>query len=378
MKKFFMMVALAILTLGTAVAQENGNRDKDGNVVCGPYLTNGFFDNTFIGIGGGVNTFAADGVKFLPIKPGIEAEAFIGKWYTPSIGTRIGYKGITNIVNGGNEYWQHYVHGDFMWNLSNALGGYKETRFWDVVPYATVGAYDLLKRNGWKNSNYEYGAGAGIYNKMRLNDRVCLYLDINTLIVRANAYTKVHSRFGFVPSASFGVVFNIGEKTGFKRYSSEIAKYYPFSLTDYNDAVRKNRKYEEMINVLENENKELRDAVDSLNTIKPEVIEVVKEVNVNEVSVYFEIGQYVISEKELSHIEDFVTSVDKDRKLKIIGSADSKEGTEQRNAFLSAKRAEVVKNILVEKYGFNPENITVETMIDVADTPERSRVAIVL
>lgn len=370
------MVAIAILTIGAAFGQENGNCSEDGKVVRGPYLTNNaFFDNTFIGVGGGINTFAAKDLKFFPINPGINAEGFIGKWFTPTIGARIGYDGLTNVAD-GVKYWQHYVHGDVMWNLSDAFGGYKETRTWDFVPYMTAGAYDLVNVEKGGN-NLEYGAGAGIYNKIRVSDRVSFYLDINTLVVRHNAYVASSNRFGFAPKASFGIVLNIGKNTGFKRYSTAVKEYYPFSEEDYNDAIALNKKYEGEIDSLKCENKCLASAVDSLNNVKPEIKEVVKEVAVNEVSVYFEKGHYEISEKELSHIVDYANSVSNDIKVTIIGSADSKEGSVERNKFLSEQRANVVMNLLVEKFGFKKENITIETTMDVADTPERSRVAIV-
>lgn len=376
MKKIFMMIAIAILTLSTAFAQENGNRDENNAVVGGPYLTNNaFFDNSFIGIGGGLNSFATKGVQYFPLNPGLNAEAFIGKWYTPTIGTRVGYKGITNKAD-YVEYFQHYVHGDIMWNLSNAFGGYKETRFWDIVPYMTAGAYDLIESES-KSHNLEYGAGAGIYNKLRLSNRVNLYLDITTLVVRANAYLKTPNRFGFTPSVSVGLVFNLGKNTGFKRYSTAVANYYSFNENDYNNALALSKQYKADAENLEETNKQLQATVDSLNNVKPEIKEVVKVVEMPEVSVYFEKGKYNISEKELAHIIDFVNVADKDAKIKIIGSADSKEGSVERNKFLSEQRANVVKNLLVEKYGFNAENITIETTMDVADTPERSRVAIV-
>lgn len=376
MKKLFMMVAIAILTISAAFGQENGNRSEDNKVVRGPYLTNSaFFDNMFIGVGGGVNAFATKNLNFFPLDLGINAEGFIGKWFTPTVGARVGYKGLTNNADGVG-YWQHYVHGDVMWNLSDALGGYKETRVWDFVPYMTAGAYDLIDATVGGH-NLEYGAGAGLYNKIRLSDRVSLYLDLSTLVVRANAYLPTPNRFGFVPSASFGVVLNIGKNTGFKRYSTAVASYYSFNESDYANALALNKKYEGEIDSLKCENKCLASAVDSLNNIKPEIKEVVKEVAVNEVAVYFEKGQYVINEKELSHVMDYAKSVSNDIKVTIIGSADSMEGSVERNKFLSEQRANVVMNLLVEKFGFKKENITIETTMDVADTPERSRVAIV-
>ena len=71
-------------------AQENGNRDENGKVVRGPYETNMFGDNWFIGAGGGVNMFFNEGYK---AKIGPSLDASIGKWFTPSVGMRVGYSG---------------------------------------------------------------------------------------------------------------------------------------------------------------------------------------------------------------------------------------------------------------------------------------------
>ena len=55
--KFFGALAIAsLLFSANAFAQENNNRDENGKVVRGAYETNKAFDNTFIGIGAGVNS----------------------------------------------------------------------------------------------------------------------------------------------------------------------------------------------------------------------------------------------------------------------------------------------------------------------------------
>jgi hypothetical protein len=53
-------------------AQENGNRDEFGNIVRGPYETNRFGDNWFIGAGGGINIFINDGYD-IKIAPSVDA-----------------------------------------------------------------------------------------------------------------------------------------------------------------------------------------------------------------------------------------------------------------------------------------------------------------
>ena len=48
-----MMAAMAF----ESAAQENGNRDENGQIVRGPYETNRLFDNVWIGVAGGINLF---------------------------------------------------------------------------------------------------------------------------------------------------------------------------------------------------------------------------------------------------------------------------------------------------------------------------------
>ena len=60
----FGAVALVAVTMATSLdagAQENGNRDQYGAIVRGPYETNSFGDNWFIGVGGGINVLYNDG-----------------------------------------------------------------------------------------------------------------------------------------------------------------------------------------------------------------------------------------------------------------------------------------------------------------------------
>lgn len=56
MKRLY-LIALFIIVSLTATAQENGNRDAQNRIVRGPYETNRFFDNIFVGVAGGVNIY---------------------------------------------------------------------------------------------------------------------------------------------------------------------------------------------------------------------------------------------------------------------------------------------------------------------------------
>ena len=76
------LAAVALTASPVINAQENGNRDEDGKIVRGPYETNRFGDNWFIGVGGGINMYLEDGYK---AKIGPSLDANLGKWFTPSI-----------------------------------------------------------------------------------------------------------------------------------------------------------------------------------------------------------------------------------------------------------------------------------------------------
>ena len=120
-----------------ASAQENGNRDENGKIVRGAYETNGFLDNWFIGAGAGVNGVYDRNTEITI--GGLATDLNLGKWFTPSVGARVGWKGLKNSFElennkGSESFTQHYSHSDFLWNLSNALCGYNETRFCDVIP----------------------------------------------------------------------------------------------------------------------------------------------------------------------------------------------------------------------------------------------------
>ena len=56
MKRLY-IIALFVFASGFASAQENGNRDAQNRIVRGPYETNRFFDNVFVGVAGGVNLY---------------------------------------------------------------------------------------------------------------------------------------------------------------------------------------------------------------------------------------------------------------------------------------------------------------------------------
>ena len=95
MKKKIITVAL-VLSSVCVMAQQKENRDTDRNILRGPYETNGFWSNWYIGVGGGINIYEGEfdnktsvGNRIAPA-----LDVSLGKWITPSYGVRLQYSGL--------------------------------------------------------------------------------------------------------------------------------------------------------------------------------------------------------------------------------------------------------------------------------------------
>jgi outer membrane protein OmpA-like peptidoglycan-associated protein len=373
-KIFMGAIALAAATLAAtpaSMAQENNNRDAYGRIVKGPYETNRFIDNTFIGVGGGASIFWLDPYKLSPT-PSIDA--YLGKWFTPSIGARLGYQGFYSkfIAEKEGEFGYAYIHGDMLWNLSNALSGYKQTRFWDLVPYLHAGYFRAYNTLGNKFADNELAAGVGLLNKMRISDRVCLNLDLRGTAVNGRV-AQTSGGLAILASATFGVSINIG-KPYFSRVSSvyeDIVSFTSEQISEIESHVlaleadklvlkNKNKSLEEANRALENENQQLRDEVENEMLILD---------NISPATFYFDIGKATLSAKELEHLDFYVrnilASINENCKMTvtIMGSADKNTGSTKRNQALCEQRANHVFNLLTRTYGMSPENIFIKTEI---------------
>ena len=396
MKGIKIFGALAIASLlfsANAFAQENNNRDENGKIVRGAYETNKAFDNTFIGIGAGINSVVPSiSAPKNWGKIGLAADLNFGKWWTPAIGMRLGYHGLwdvakANAINGtktGDKFGFHYIHGDLLWNISNTIGGYKETRFWNFVPYATMGVLDVCKgvnpfTKGASN-NFEYAAGAGLLNVLRLSNRVNLTIDLMALVGKAHAYTNGAGRLIVFPSATAGLQFNLG-KTNFDRHSTitPVVIPVPFTTEQYNalkDKVaaleKENAALKDKIALLEKEVAPLRKLVNGQTYLYENGTFTAVDVKAGApISVYFDLGSAKISAREKAHLEYFTNNIaTADTKVEVNGYADKATGSVKTNQALSEKRAKAVVDLL-KKAGMPESNIECKANggVDIFNTP---------
>ena len=365
-----------------ASAQENGNRDENGKIVRGPYETNKFWDNWFIGVGAGANGAVGSNVDFG--FGGLAVELNAGKWFTPTVGARIGYKGIKNALNlqdgvnsvYGDSFGQHFVHADFLWNLSNSFSGYKETRFWDVIPYAQVGVLDYY--NDENANNLAYGAGAGLINDFRLGKHIDLYVDLSFLVGESSAFgysgnlsTSRLNKFTVLPTITAGLIFNLG-RTNFDRHSSVAPAVVPVPFTTEQYNALKDR-----VAALEKENAALKDEIEALKNQAPDTVYVGETGSfAKEAYAYFDMGSATISDREKMHLDYFIDNVasklEDGKSLVVTGSADKATGSAKRNTQLAEQRAKAVKNYLVKK-GVSESKIEIEVLGGIAGAADARR-----
>lgn len=372
------LVALSAAFSSSVSAKENETKEAKEKVARGPYLSNRFIDGWFVGVAGGINVFGDGGYK--PALGG-ELDATVGKWILPTVAARVGYSGLTGamwsakssilgseLVPEKDMYKQRfgfaYLHADALWNISNEIGGYKE-RLWDFIPYAHTGVVMSYNRPEAEHFyDREFGVGLGLLNEVRLHKRVDLTLDLRALFVCG----RQHCTAGLAAAlqAAVGVSVNLGEHSW-----TRAADYHnPEDVAALADMAKEAEKLVADNKALAEEKAQLTKANEELAA---EVVELSKRPikaaleDVGPASVYFEIGQTTLSQKELQHLDFYLKNVLPnvgDKKVAVItGSADSKTGTVRRNKYLSQKRVDYVMNILSEKYGIEADRFQVRTQV---------------
>jgi outer membrane protein OmpA-like peptidoglycan-associated protein len=382
------LVAVAMTASPALKAQENGNRDENGKVVRGPYETNRFGDNWFIGAGGGVNLFLNEGFDPI-IGPSIDAN--LGKWFTPSVGMRVGYQGFKTNVSADNatqNFGYMYFHGDFLWNMSNALGGYKETRFWNLVPYAHAGYFRTYGLNGSEFYDNEIAAGAGLLHNLRLIDRLDLIIDMRATVMNGRAIGT--DGVSLLPSVTAGLAVDLGFPN-FVRTSTVVAALELANAEKFAILEAATLALEAANLALEEENMDLEKANAALakeNSAlkkKPSGMDFTAFFeNMSPATVYFEIGQAVLNDKEMEHLDfiakNIVSSADKNTKiyLTLLGTADGNTGTMRRNQHLSEARAKYIYDILTAKYNISKERLIIKSeVVRKAAKPALSRAVVI-
>ena len=367
--KGLLTASLALVAAGV-MAQENGNRDEQNRVVRGPYETNRFFDNIFIGVAGGVNIYHGENDSYgkfgKRLAPALDVN--VGKWFTPSVGARIGYSGINakgwtlgqtvyakdvfdkkaNIYN--EKFGVSYLHTDFLWNFSNAVSGYKETRTWNFVPFFGAGWARSYGNGAYNN---EFAMSIGLLNNIRLCNLLDLTLEARHMFVnqRFDGVSRGSKGEGMT-SVTMGLTFKLNRRN-FKRAAA------PVDVTPYLSRIK---ALESDNTTLAGKNKTLADENTALRNRKPETVTVAGEskVSATPVALFFQIGKATLDKKELTNLDFYVKNAlqaDRNKTFTLYGGADKATGTAACNQKLSEKRMQYVYDLLVNKYGISKNRL---------------------
>ena len=329
--------------------------------------TNSFWSNWFIQVAADWNAYYSDqehgnGYSSSPFKgfrsnPG--ASIAIGKWFTPGIGLRTKVQGIwgkTVDVDGnedtsdgnGNKYW--IANEQVLFNLSNLLCGYSETRVWNLIPFVGVGIGRSMTYD-----EYAIGLSTGIQSSWRLSRKVRFYAEIGFNFFDGNLDGTDACRSACIWDShdnnvygELGFTFNLGSATWkavpdvdalLAQHQAELDALN----AKLNDANSENQRLK---NLLANQK-----PVEKGPSIGAEPSKI-------PVSVLFNINESEIaSEKDLVNVQvlaDYAKS--HNLKMVVTGYADSETGSEEYNQKLSEDRASTVAAEL-EKLGVDSSKI---------------------
>ena len=304
-----------------------------------------------------------------------------GRWHSPYFATRLrGYAwNVYSFEKPANEVVRYQnVFGaaslEFMFDLVNYFAPYRESRVFHLVPFVGLGAhmkfYSANDESGDKlgtENDYSGLLNGGLALKFRLGKRVDLNLEGQMMVSKNNfqGTQTVHQPADVTALVSAGLTFKLGR-----------VAFQPITPMDY-----------ELVNDLNGQISSLRaqNAELSKRPVScpecPDALAPASTVNVIENVVAFRIGSAKIDENQMINVYNSAESAKANGgKIYIVGYADEQTGNPQINMDLSERRAEAVKNALINNYGVNPNDIVIDFKGDTVQpfaTNEWNRVAII-
>lgn len=397
MKKLLALVAFALMAgatfAQTADVEEEVIYEKNKHKV----VTNTFWDNWWVQIGGGAQVYYGDHNKQMDFvdRLSLALDAGFGKWFSPQIGVRAMISGLT--INGATQTWGetgihdtgkpvdgkythdygflneqqfdfYNLHADVLFNMSNILCGYKEKRVWNCSPYLGLGWMVT-----WESPRArEVSLNLGIFNAIRLSEKFDFNIDLRTTMVKDSFDGETGGRKEEgLWTATFGFSYKF-KKRGWDRSKTVIR----------NNRAEANA-LQKQLDALRDQNEKLQNDLKNAESQIKEVKVIEKEQTVAPVYVVFEIGKSELSKEArvtLGLLAKAIKEAPEGTTYTISGYADEGTGSKRLNEKLSAERAQAVYNCLTEEYGVDESQLRlvskggVENMF--YDDPKLSRAVI--
>lgn len=334
---------------------------------------NSFWSNWFISAGGGAQIYFGDHDRQASFGDRLSGalDIAVGKWFSPEIGVRLMYSGLSakgatqkgHLAHstgvdvpgkGGNGYWLEKSKFNFfnfqidaMFNASNIIWGYNEKRVYNLSPYVGLG----VMRVSDKPAETAIAGHFGLLNSFRLTSCLDLNLDIRGTLVNDDFDGEPGGRKGEgLLTATLGLTYKFSPR-GWNRGKNVIR-------TVYNTAEIK--AMQEKLRQMSEENARLQEAIANGN--KEEAQTIVKQIASSNL-VVFPIGKSTLSNEarvNLGMLAEVIKKGDPNSVYTITGYADEGTGSEELNRELSKERADAVYDCLVKEFGISQSQLRID------------------
>lgn len=377
-KSFLALAACGAMSIfgSKANAQETVVVEEDSFAVSEVTCKNHYYtdrnSNWFIQIGAGITSpFMENKLPDGSQKHHMTAiyNVGVGKWFSPYIGWRLSFLGGTLHWDNEQMNSNRFVNAnlDFMWDMFNSFGGVNSRRVFSIVPFVGLGgaytwhyrpgdASQIYRDNGeLKKTSWTLPVSAGI----QLRFRLCKYVDFFAE-GRAQFFgdnfnnVAVGEPIDMNISAIGGFTFHIG--------GADFKSYNPCDYTNYISNL--NNQVNDLRGALATTSAALAAAESQLPC--PEVVEATETTIIESAplmsTVRFTIDSSTITNEEMVNVYNVAEwmKANPEQKVVICGYADKNTGTSKYNMGLSKRRAEAVRDALVNKYGINPDRLAID------------------
>ena len=375
--------ALAAADSTALAADSLSDAPSADDVIAMDYVPNPFKDNWELSLGGGaILLWNGIGARETTNKPfydatGGVAEISASKWFNPYLGMRLGwltgylpFKQLRESSSLQSKYpigaWHNYVHADILWDWTAQFGGYNPTRVYDFIPYVHMGML------GNAVNTVMVAGGVGFLNRFHVHDNWLINLDARTT---ATSSHKFGVRLGVAMDVEIlvGVTYRF-DNVGWKK---TVDNPYKKTLDELRAA---NEELDQKRAEVEEENEKLDNSLTQREQERKELAQLVAAITKDttfygvpdtmEMTVYYGINSSDLSAHEKAHMNTYLRLITLNDPnymhiYKVVGSADAGTGAREVNENLCRRRAETIKNVLIES-GVDPDNITTE--IEVIET----------
>jgi len=364
---------LGLLLLSSLTTSSFGQEMKPDTVVVEngdkfQVMTNGFWDNWFIGAGAGAQVYFADHNRQMKFGERLSPSFtfYLGKSFSPGIAVRGGVNGfkIVGVTQNGShstgevydaskwldkkEYNYYQANVDVLFNLSNIFGGFRSDRFYAVSPYLGL---------GWMQTSdepvaREVSANIGLFNAFRLGNALDLILDLRGSMVNDRFDGEMgRRREEGILAATLGFAYKFQHR-GWEKPKTTTISYDEKAL-----AALRNR-----MSALEKDNDALRKLVEDSRNKTITDVKFQNRVLAAPILITFPINESAVSNEARVNLGYFANVIKEDKSnvvYKLIGYADKGTGTAQTNERLSRERAEAIYRVLVKEFGVPPAQLEV-------------------